>query len=113
MTPSEELITVDYFALGGVGFVGEMSRGEQLTRAIAEAPDAIQQLKALLMSTSAIAQLYATWALCTLEPDIARAAIVRLRARQDRVRSMQGCCVVERHIADLADFVSRSLTWSP
>ncbi len=94
---------VDFFAVGGVGVAGTLSRGEELTRAIAARPDAIAALEQVVTGKNAAARVYAYWALRELEPDRKRVEGLGTRLRVDRadVPAFNGCMRYELTVAEL------------
>lgn len=96
-----KLLEARKFALGGVGFAGTMSAGEELTRYLAHRPDAIAAFDWLANQHRPAAQLYAYWALRTLAPDHARAHATELHHDRRRVMAFHGCIGSEDPVSDL------------
>ena len=85
------IASLDEFAIGPVGFSGNTSLGEKLTRKLITEPDAIAMLDELAASPNRVAQLYAYWAL--QQVDVSRAEALRERLVHDTtpVEVMRGC----------------------
>ena len=97
------LAAVDSFAVGGVGVAGTISRGEELTRAIAARPDAIAAFEQVATGKNPAARVYAYWALRELDPDPKRVDRHWTRLRVDRalVPAFSGCMRYESTVAKL------------
>lgn len=97
------LTAVDSFAVGGVGVAGTISRGEELTRAIAARPDAIAALEQAATSKNPAARVYAYWALRELDPDPQRVERLAANLGNDRaqVAAFSGCMQYQSTVAEL------------
>ena len=102
------LAAVDSFAVGGVGYAGTTSRGEELARAIAARPDAIAAFEQLATGESAAARVYAFWALRELDPDPKRVDRLLTRLRKDvtKVSAFAGCMRYRPTVADLVEEIA-------
>ena len=101
---ARELAAVGTFALGGVGFAGTTSQGEELTRELSRRPDAIEAFTWLGQLAAPAPRLYTYWALRTLAPERASALAAKLRDDRTEVERMSGCAVFSSTVAQaLAD----------
>jgi hypothetical protein len=82
---------VEVWALGGVGVTGDHSPGENMTRMLAEEPDAVEAFAWLAGHGHPISRLYAYWALRTLAPDRAQRFAAALEADRTVVPTASGC----------------------
>jgi hypothetical protein len=98
----ESLDGVRVFALGGVGVAGAMSEGEELTRMLAEQPDAVAAFSWLAAHGHPVARLYAYWALRTLAPDRAGAFAAALEADRSVVDTAYGCLGGQGRVGSIA-----------
>jgi hypothetical protein len=98
----ESLAGIDMFAIGGIGFAGATSRGEELTLALAKEPDAIAAFDEILQRDNPAAQLYAYWALRTLDPALAAKHRAALAKDTSSVSSMSGCIGFDETVQKLA-----------
>ena len=92
-----KLLKESEFALGGVGYGGQMSTGEKLTRQLSRQADAIAAFGWLVNQSTLVAKLYAYWALRTLAPEHAKAHETELRNDHRRVMTFQGCMGARFH----------------
>jgi hypothetical protein len=103
----EALDTVDYFALGGVGFSGSPNPGETITLDIARRPDAVEAFTWLAHHGHPIARLYAYWALRTLAPERALAIAPALEADTTEIHLMSGCMGYREPVGQIAANLKR------
>ncbi len=95
------------FALGGIGVAGSTSPGEQVTRALAERPDAVNAFIWLARHGMPVARLYAYWALRTLAPGRARQFAAALEADPTSIVTISGCIFGTSSVDRIARYVAR------
>jgi len=100
-----KLLDVWQFALGGVGIVGQTSKGKRLTLRLAHQPDAVAAFDWLANQSMPVPQLYAYWALRTLAPEHARAHVTELSHDLRRVVTTYGCTSVWSNVGSLVSDV--------
>lgn len=101
------LASIEFFAIGLVGYGGETSHGEQLARDLAREPDAIATFEWLAVHPNRAARLYAYWALKTLAPDLAIHYGRTLHLDATEIGVQSGCVVRERPVREIAAFVDQ------
>ncbi len=102
-----KLLKPSEFALGGVGYAGQMSDGEKLTRQLSHQADAIAAFDWLVNQSTLVARLYAYWALRTLAPEHAQAHLGELLRDHRRVLAFHGCLGARYHVRYLLREVER------
>lgn len=96
------LSQIEMFAIGGVGFAGATSRGEELALALAREPDAIAMFDKLIVHPNRAARLYAYWALKTLDPTRAQQHQRALASDATEIETMHGCIGTRQPTHELA-----------
>lgn len=99
----QNLAEIDRFMVGP-GRWG-LSRGEELTLALAHELDAIEAFSWLGGQLAPVPRLYAYWALRTLAPDRAAALAPRLRQERRRIEWQRGCIVSPAKVARIIDYL--------
>ena len=89
----EQLLSVRYFAFGGVGFAGVTSEGEKAYRAIAGGTNALALFSAVLTNGNAPAKLYALCGIRQLSPRTFDTHAKSLLMANPEVETMSGCIV--------------------
>jgi hypothetical protein len=90
-TEFEKLAAIETFALGGVGYAGTTSEGEELIRKTLSKDGAIAIFLSLLENGTPEAKLYALWALRKLNGRASKASFDEYRNLSTRVNRMSGC----------------------
>ena len=91
----EQLLSVRYFAFGGVGYAGVTSEGEMAYRAIAAGTNALSLFSAALTNGNAQAKLYALCGIRQFEPSTFDALAKSLLSANPQVETLRGC--IMRH----------------
>jgi hypothetical protein len=88
-----QLLSIDYFAFGGVGYAGTTSDGETAFRMVASTTNAFQLFSAALTNGNAQAKLYALCAIRQLslkDFDTHAKSVVTI---SPKVETMRGCMI--------------------
>jgi hypothetical protein len=98
---TSRLAHVDMFAVGGVGYAGQMSEGEAALREALAASDAVTRLEALLPRASRAGQLYILLGLHIRDRAAYARALPRCRHGAGLVHTMRGCIGLRESFADV------------
>lgn len=92
----QQLLSVDMFAFGGVGFAGQTSAGEAAFGAVVAKKEAIRFILAAFEYGNAPARCYALVALRESSPKLFQESLARLRkSPPKKIRVMSGCLIDE------------------
>jgi hypothetical protein len=98
---TSRLERVQMFAVGGIGYAGQMSEGEAALREVLAASDAVTRLEALLPRASPAGQLYILLGLHIRDRAAYARAVGLCRQRGGRVHTMRGCIGDRESFSDL------------
>jgi hypothetical protein len=101
----QELMTVNVFAFGGVGFAGTISQGEKAFRTLAADPDAVRLFRGILTHGSLAGRLYALCGIRQLAPNDFPA--LAKHAPSGTVMRMTGCLAMEEKVSNLIAAIAR------
>jgi len=104
----EELKKVDTFALGGVGYSGRMSEGEEALHEIMKGGDALNTLVRIIQDpeTSRPGKLYAALGIRWIDQRRGEEEIKPLLASKQMVSRMAGCAGFEEQMSEVASQVN-------
>lgn len=96
-----ELLTIEYFAFGGVGFAGQISDGESAFRIILSSPKAKKYFELVLSKSSMPAKLYALCGLRELDTTLFLQKVKYYSDTTVRVSTMRGCIRDDERFIDI------------
>ena len=99
---SERLSKVPMFAMGGVGFAGLTSKGEEDFRLIMEDPEAAKVFESLYAHGNSPAKAYALLGLHTLNPQRFGTIYASLANSKEDVAVMRGCIASKQKLKIIA-----------
>jgi hypothetical protein len=101
------LKTVPYFAVGGVGFAGTTSQGEQALRALLKQKDAATVFKTLLKEANQEGRLYALLGLRLTNPTVFARDVTPFLSLKTKAHTMSGCIMCDQPVASLAKTIQK------
>jgi len=88
-----------WFALGGIGTAGTMSKEEGALRSLLREPNAASKLKALLSEGNLAGQCYALLGLYVLRVPPYQENFSRYKSSDARVKTVAGCMISEQSVS--------------
>jgi hypothetical protein len=98
---------IDTFAMGGIGVVGSMSRGERALRQILKESDAVLRLETMIPDATPAGKLYALLGLRARDRAAYARALEICRATDTEVSTARGCIVSRESFSDLVKQIDR------
>jgi hypothetical protein len=95
------LKTAQWFALGGIGAAGTMSKEEGALRGLLHEPNAATKLKALLAEGNLAGQCYALLGLHVLHDAAYQQNLSRYKSSDARVKTVAGCMISEQSVSSV------------
>jgi len=95
------LKTAQWFALGGIGAAGTMSKEEGALRSLLHEPNAASKLKLLLSEGNLAGQCYALLGLYVLRDAAYQENFARYKSSDARVKTVAGCMISEQSISSV------------
>jgi hypothetical protein len=97
----KELLKIEYFAFGGVGFAGQTSDGESAFRMILSSPKAKKYFEQVLDKRNVPAKLYALCGLRELDTTLFLQKVKGYSDTTVQVSTMRGCIQDEERVIDI------------
>jgi hypothetical protein len=104
----KELLKIEYFAFGGVGYAGQMSDGESAFRMILSSPKAKKYFELVLTKNNIPAKLYALCGLRELDTTLFLQKVKDYSDTTVQVSTMRGCIGDEERFIDIVQEVRTS-----
>jgi hypothetical protein len=92
-----QLLNVNCFAFGGVGYAGITSPGEVAFHAVLESPNALELFEAILSSGTGEAKMYALCGVRRLNKKAFDDSAKALKEADPKVKTMSGCLATEEN----------------
>ena len=96
-----QLLSVGFFAFGGVGYAGITSEGEKAYRAIAGGTNALALFSAVLTNGNSAAKLYALCGIRQLSPRTFDTHAKAIRMANPQVETMSGCMAMNEYATNV------------
>ncbi len=107
--PQSVLMTVNTFAIGGVGVAGTISSGEQALRELLKQSDAVSRCQALVEKASPAGQLYGLLGLKWKDEAAFQLALKKHAGSRTRVQSMSGCILETVTVGEIAAEIQKGV----
>jgi hypothetical protein len=101
------LKTAHYFALGGVGFAGTTSEGENALRILLKPKDAVPLFQKLLKEANREGQLYALLGLRLTNPTVFAREVTPFLSMQAKAHTMSGCIASDQPVATITQTIKK------
>ena len=102
----DELLSVQFFAFGGVGFAGTTSEGEKAFRTVAASTNGLELFTAVLKHGNAQGQLYALCGIRALAREKFETSAKPLVTANRKVTTMSGCMGMEEGASNVVARIS-------